>query len=137
MASRSSNDQRDPETYAIIGAGIEVHRELGPGFRETAYHEALALALAERGIPFRSEVRLEIRFKGRVLRTHFRADFLCYDEVVVEIKALRELGGPDEAQILNYLRAIGRAKGLLLNFGAKSLEYRRFIRSQGRRPNPR
>ena len=80
--------------------------------------------------PFLAEVRLPIRFKDRILRTHFRADYLCYHDVVVELKALRELGGVEEAQILNYLKASGKSRGLLLNFGTPSLGYRRFILSQ-------
>ena len=120
---------RDPDTYAIIGAAMAVHRALGPGFSEPAYQEALGYELADQGIPFLAQVRLPIRFKDRILRTHFRADYLCYDDVVVELKALRELGGAEEAQVLNYLKASGKSRGLLLNFGTPSLGYRRFILS--------
>ena len=110
---------------------MAVHRELGAGFGEAAYQEALGYEFGARGIPFMAEVRLPIRFRDRVLRTHFRADFLCYDHVVVELKALRELAGAEEAQILNYLKASGTSKGLLLNFGTPSLGYRRFILTSG------
>lgn len=75
-------DVRDPETYAIIGAAMEVHRQLGPGFLEAAYREALKLKFSHRGIPFRAEVPLQIFYKGTPLRTRYKADFLCYDQVL-------------------------------------------------------
>jgi GxxExxY protein len=106
---------------------MAVHRALGAGFSEAAYQEALGYELFDCGIPFLAQIRLPIRFKERILQTHFRADYLCYDDVVVELKALRELGGAEEAQILNYLKASGKSRGLLLNFGTPSLTYRRFI----------
>jgi GxxExxY protein len=103
---------------------------LGAGVCEAVYQEALGFELADRGIPFVAQVRLPIQFKERVLRTHFRADYLCFDDVVVELKALRDLGGAEEAQALNYLKPSGKSRGLLLNFGTPSLGYRRFILSQ-------
>ena len=109
---------------------MTVHRALGAGFKEAAYQEALGYELTDQGIPFLAEVRLPIWFKDRILRTHFRADYLCYDDVVVELKALRELGGAEVAQVLNYLKASGKSRGLSLNFGTPSLGYRRFILSQ-------
>jgi len=118
---------RDPQTYAIIGAAMTVHRELGPGFLEVVYAEALRLELADLGIPFRSQVQLPVRFKGRHLTTRFRMDLLCFEQVVVEVKALRSIGGPEAAQLLNYLKASGCARGMLLNFGTGRLEYRRFV----------
>lgn len=118
-------DVRDPETYAIIGAAMEVHRQLGPGFLEAAYREALKLEFALRGIPFRAEVPLQIFYKGTPLRTRYKADFLCYDQVLAEVKALRNLTPVELAQALNYLKASQLHRALLLNFGAPALEYRR------------
>ena len=117
----------DPRTYAIIGAAMEVHRELGPGFLEAVYQEALAIELSVRGIPFQREVELPIAYKGKTLQTAYRADFICYDEVVIELKSIKRLGVIEEAQLLNYLKATGYQVGLLINFGAASLETRRFV----------
>ncbi len=126
----------DPDTYAIIGAAMEVHRALGPGYLEAAYREALAFAFASRRIPFASEVPFRLFFNGRPLITRYRADFVCFDQVVVELKALAALTGVETAQILNYLKASGLTRGLLLNFGGPSLQYRRFVWSQVLSPEP-
>ena len=119
-------DAPDLETYAIIGAAMEVHRQLGPGFLEAAYREALKLEFSYRGIPFRAEVPLQIFYKGTPLRTRYKADFICYDKVLVEVKAMRNLTAVDLAQVLNYLKASELHRALLLNFGSPALEYRRF-----------
>jgi GxxExxY protein len=117
----------DPRTYAVIGAAMEVHRQLGCGFLETVYQEALELELAAHGIPFRAQVQLPIRYKDRVLKTVYRADFVCYDAVIVELKALTQIGPVEEAQVINYLKATGYEIGLLLNFGRTSLQSKRYI----------
>jgi GxxExxY protein len=122
--------ENDPRTYAIIGAAMEVHRQLGCGFLEAVYQESLELELTERGIPFRSQVELPIWYKGRVLKTFYKADVLSHDAVVVEIKALSQLGPTEEAQVLNYLKATAYETGLLLNFGRTSLQYKRYVRTQ-------
>lgn len=115
----------DPQTYAIIGAAMEVHRELGSGFLESVYRDALEWELSKREIPYRCEVVLPVFFKGQRLASTFRADIICYDGIVVELKAIRRTGTPEVAQVLNYLKASERSRGLLLNFGCSSLEYRR------------
>ena len=101
----------DDQTYQIIGAAFEVHRELGCGFLESVYQEALELELNGRKIPFRAQAEMPVFYKGRKLTSSFRADVLCYDSVIVELKALGKLGDVETAQILNYLKA-GSAKGV-------------------------
>lgn len=128
--SRVKRYAHDPETYAIIGAAMEVHRELGSGFLESAYHEGLVLEFAERGIPFQHEVALQISYKGQPLKTVYRADFVCFGRVVVEVKAITHLGPIEEAQLLHYLKATGFERGLLLDFGSPSLEVKRLVLSR-------
>ena len=121
---------RDKRTYAIIGAAMEVHKQLGSGFLEAVYQEALAIELTLRAIPFDREILLPITYKGQRLQTGYRADFICFENIVVELKALRRMGGVDEAQILNYLKVTKHPVGLILNFGGKSLEYRRYANTR-------
>jgi len=105
---------------------MEVHRVLGSGFLEAVYQEALALELSLRGVPCQREVEIPVLYKGQRLATSYRADFLAYDQVLVELKALSKLTGTEESQIIHYLKATGLTLGLLISFGAPSLEYRRF-----------
>ena len=126
-AIRKDLSERDPRTYAIIGAAIEVHKHLGCGFLESVYQEALAIELGLREILFRREVRLPVSYKGQVLLTSFCADFICFDSLVVELKALAHMSGNEEAQLINYLKATRFKVGLLLNFGTRSLQHRRFV----------
>ena len=129
-------ETRDPLTYDIIGAAMEVHSQLGHGFLEPVYQEAIQIELGDRGIPFESQVLLPVIYKGRKLEATYKPDLLCFDSLIVELKALAALGGPEEAQILNYLKASGLSIGLLINFGTSSLQYKRFIRSRPGDYNP-
>ena len=117
----------DNRSFVIIGAGMEVHTVLGPKLFEIVYQDALSVEFEIRKIPFVREVQCPVDYKGHRLRGHYRADFLCFDEVIVEVKAQTAIGPADEAQILNYLKASGKQVGLLLNFGMPRLEYRRFV----------
>ena len=121
---------RDPRTYAVIGAAMEVHKQLGYGFLEAVYQEALAVEMELREIPFSREVMLPVHYKNRQLAVGYRADFLCFENVVVELKALRKLSTIEEAQILNYLKATGFETGILINFGSRSLEYKRYANTK-------
>ena len=117
----------DKRTYKIIGAAIEVHKELGCGFLEAVYQEALGREFSTQGIPFKSQPVIEISYKGRPLNKKYQPDFICYEEIILEIKALSSLSGIEEAQLINYLKATGLKVGLLINFGGKSLEHKRLV----------
>ncbi len=117
------------EVFAIAGAAIEVHKELGPGFLEPVYHEAMILELPGQKIPFQSEVDLSISYKQQSLQQKYRADFICFDQIIVELKALQHLSGKEEAQVLNYMKATGLRVGVLINFGSHGkLEWKRLVR---------
>ena len=116
---------RDERTYAIIGAAMEVHKELGCGFLEAVYQEGLEREFTIEQIPFKAQPIIQIRYKGQPLNKTYQPDFVCYEEILVEIKAISGLTGLEEAQLINYLKATGLKIGLLLNFGAKSLEHKR------------
>ncbi|MBN1454065.1 MAG: GxxExxY protein [Anaerolineales bacterium] len=120
-------DERDPQTYAIIGAAMEIHRQLGHGFLEAVYQDAAVIEFPLWKIPFEKEVSLPIRYKDVLLPSHYRADFICFSEIIVEFKALSRLSSVEEAQLLNYLKATGLKRGLLINFGAPSLQYKRMV----------
>ncbi len=117
------------EVYAIIGAAIEVHRELGSGFLEAVYQEALEIELVDRGVPTEPQKTLPIFYKQRRLKKDYVADAVCYDKIIVELKALDKLSGREEAQLLNYLKATGLRVGLLINFGSDgTLEWERLVK---------
>lgn len=120
------DNQRDEETYAIIGAAMAVHRELGHGFLEKVYRLALPIEFARRGIVFRREVDLPIYYQQVRLDTVYTVDFICGSGVLVEVKAIDVLANRDTAQLLNYLKAASIRRGLL-NFGAESLQYKRLV----------
>jgi GxxExxY protein len=116
------------EVYRIVGAAMEAYNELGPGFLEAVYQEALEIELGLRGIPFEPQKPLAVFYKGRRLKKEYVADVLCFAQIIAELKALDKLSGKEEAQIINYLKATRLRVGLLINFGnPKELEWRRFV----------
>ena len=116
------------ESYAIMGACFEVYKEEGCGFLEAVYQECLEMELSDRGIPFRSQVALDLRYKGRPLKTRYTPDLICNELVIVELKAVSVLANEHRAQMQNYLRATGMRLGLLVNFGHHpKLEYERIV----------
>ena len=117
----------DPETYKIIGAGMAVHSELGCGFLEKVYRVALPIEFQRMGVPFLTEKHLKISYKGITLPLGYFVDFICFESIVVEVKALSAIGGQEQAQLLNYLKASGMRRGLLLNFGATSFQHKRMV----------
>lgn len=119
--------EKDERTYRIIGAALEVHNELGCGFLEAVYQQALEREFRTQGILNRSQPVIEIKYKGKPLEKKYQPDFICYDEVIIEIKAISSLSGTEEAQMINYLKATGLKVGLLFNFGNKSLEHKRLV----------
>ncbi len=118
---------RDEKTYKIIGAALEVHKELGCGFLEAVYQEALDREFTIQRISFKAQPIIQIKYKGQLLDKTYQPDFICYGEIILEIKAISSLSGIEEAQLINYLKATGLKVGLLINFGSKSLEYKRFV----------
>jgi len=106
---------------------MEVHKQLGCGFLEAVYQEALGRALSNQEIPNKAQPMIEILYKGKPLDKKHQPDFVCYDQVIVEIKAISKLSGIEEAQLINYLKATGLKVGLLINFGSKSLEQKRLV----------
>jgi len=115
------------EAYKIIGAAMAVHKTLGYGFLEEVYQEALEIEFKEQGIPYEREKNINIEYRGIMLKKFYKADFLCYGDIVVELKAVSELSGEHRAQVLNYLKATGKKLGLLINFGQQSLKYERLV----------
>ncbi len=111
---------------------MDVHNHLGAGFLENVYQEAMAVELSLRGVPFGREVMLPVAYKGMVLNCSYRADLICFDQVIVEIKALDRLSGIETAQVINYLKATGYHRAILLNLGSDRLEHKRYVREYQR-----
>jgi GxxExxY protein len=118
---------QDEQTGAIIGAAIDIHIKMGRGFLEPVYRECLAIELSRRHIPYAREVLLPVAYDGIPLPCHYRVDFIGYEAIIVEVKALGALTSCEQAQVMNYLRASGLHRGLLLNFGAIRLEQKRVV----------
>jgi GxxExxY protein len=118
----------EDETYAIIGAAMEVYYKLGNGFAEPVYQEALGIEFELRNILFEPQKRLHIEYKGRSLQKGYIADFMCFGEIIVEIKAIASLSPVDWSQIMNYLKASKLRVGLLFNFGSHGkMEMKRIV----------
>ena len=118
------------EVYAIVGAAMEVSNELGAGFLEAVYQEALGLEFAAREVPFVAQPEINISYKTTTLAKRYIPDFVCYNRVIVEIKSIKQLTAIEDAQLLNYLKASGNSVGVLLNFGAPKLEWKRMVSSR-------
>jgi len=116
-------------TGDIIGVAMEVHRQLGPGFLESVYEEALSVEFEIKGIKFQRQKELPVFYKGRNIK-QFICNFIVEDEVIIELKAIKQIGEIDKLQVINYLKASGYEVGLLFNFGEKSLEWKRLINTK-------
>ncbi len=116
------------ESYRIVGACFEVYRRMGNGFLEAVYQECLAIEFAKQKIPFEEKPRLWLEYKGQKLRHEYQPDFLCFEQIILEIKAVKRLTGEHRAQLINYLKTTGKQLGLLVNFGAHpKAENERFV----------
>ena len=118
---------RQKETYKIIGICMEVHKNLGPGLLEIVYKDALEIEFKENDIPFEREKEYSIEYKGKILPHKFYADFIINEDIVLEVKAVKEFSTEHIAQILNYIKLSRSELGLLINFQTKSLQYKRYI----------
>jgi len=127
MSTPTASTERDPQTSAVIAAAIEVHRHLGRGFLEYVYRTPLELELLDRGVPFKREVQYPIVYKNKRTGIVFRVNLVCFGAVIVELKAMKALTGSERAQVINYLRASGLERALLLNFGTPILSIERFV----------
>jgi len=116
------------ESYQIVGCCFEVYKEKGNGFLEAVYQECLAIEFTAKGIPFTEKPRIGLDYKGRDLKQTYEPDFLCFNEIIVELKAVKQLADEHRAQAINYLKATGKQLGLLVNFGHyPNLEHERFV----------
>jgi GxxExxY protein len=116
------------ESYFIIGAGFNVYKDKGCGFLEPVYHECCDIEFAFQKIPFLSQTELELSYRGQILRQRYKPDFICFQKIIVELKAVSALADEHRAQLLNYLHATEMKLGLLVNFGHHpKLEYERIV----------
>ena len=116
------------EVYTIIGAAMEVYNTLGPGFLAVVYQEALEIEFSKRNIPYASQYAIPVYYGAQRMKTSYIADFLAYEQIIVEIKALNQLSTREESQLLNYFKATRLNLGLLINFGsANKLEWQRRV----------
>ncbi|MCF6313088.1 MAG: GxxExxY protein [Verrucomicrobiales bacterium] len=126
----NADKNEDPKTYAVIGAAMEVHSVLGCGFLEGVYQDALEWEFTQRNIPYARERKIPVIYKGQTLGTPYRADFICFDSIIIELKAMQSLTNIESAQVLHYLKTTSLEKALLINFGTPRLNYKRFINSK-------
>jgi len=116
------------EAYAIAGAAMDVYYTMGMGFLEPVYQEALAIEFANRRIPFEREKKLELFYKGEKLNKTYSPDFVCYDNIVVELKVVPRITGIEASQLINYLKVMRKRLGIIANFGSeKTLEWKRYV----------
>jgi GxxExxY protein len=116
------------EVYAIVGAAMDVYNDLGPGFLENVYQEAMEIEVNSRQIPSKPIQEIHIKYKGIILKKFYIADLICYDKIIVEIKAMDKLTLKEEGQLINYLKATGMKVGVLINFGHyPSFEWKRLV----------
>ncbi|MBM6498532.1 GxxExxY protein [Flavobacterium macrobrachii] len=118
---------REEETYKIIGICMEVHRNLGPGLLEIIYKDALEIEFKENNILFEREKEFIIEYKGKILPHRFYADFIVNEDIILEVKAIKEFSNEHVAQVLNYMKLSNSEIGLLINFQPKSLQYKRYV----------
>lgn len=118
------------EVFNIIRCALNVSNNLGSGFLEAVYQEALEIELSDIKIPFESQKKILISYKNRILKKEYIADFLCFNKIIIEIKALKKITEIEEAQLLNYLKATGLPLGLIINFGNSKLEWKRYANTK-------
>jgi GxxExxY protein len=118
------------ESYAIVGACMKVHRALGPGFLEAVYEEVVEKEFIVQNIPYKRQVKLDLYYEGVQLKKYYRADFVCYDSIIVELKSVTQMPSVFYAQLQNYLKCTNMELGMLINFGTPSLTYKRIVNSK-------
>ena len=124
------------ECYRIVGACFDVYNAMGCGFLEAVYQECLEIELAELSIPFVAQPDIALHYRNRKLKQHYVPDFICFDSIIVELKATRILADEHRAQVINYLNATGYKLGLLINFGHHpGIQHERFILNESKRGN--